>query len=183
MSACTPAKISSTGTIIGGVLMIRRCPSTTVVSLPSAFVLSLVWALVSSFLASLNLFALTGTEFGEGRVDVQVRVPDVHERLRRELAHRGTVAFGGRQGDLAPGLGGKAAVPSGHGQARGQPLDVPLERPGQGLIEVVDVEDQVALRRGERAEIRQVGVPHSCTRSPEAGVPARSAAIGSAAPR
>ena len=39
--------------------MIRRCPSTTVVSLPSAFMLSLVWALASSFSASLNLFALT----------------------------------------------------------------------------------------------------------------------------
>ena len=37
--------------------MIRRCPSTMVVSLPSAFVLSLVWALASSFWASLNLFA------------------------------------------------------------------------------------------------------------------------------
>ena len=39
--------------------MIRRCPSTTVVSLASAFVLSAVWALASSFSASLNLFALT----------------------------------------------------------------------------------------------------------------------------
>ena len=39
--------------------MIRRCPSTTVVSLSSAFVLSLVWALASSFSATLNLFALT----------------------------------------------------------------------------------------------------------------------------
>ena len=39
--------------------MIRRCPSTTVVSLPSAFVLSAVWALASIFSNSLNLFALT----------------------------------------------------------------------------------------------------------------------------
>ena len=39
--------------------MIRRCPSTTVVSLSSAFVLSAVWALASSFSAALNLFALT----------------------------------------------------------------------------------------------------------------------------
>ena len=37
--------------------MIRRCPSTMVVSLPSAFVLSLVWALASSFSAALNPFA------------------------------------------------------------------------------------------------------------------------------
>ena len=39
--------------------MIRRCPSTTVVSLSSAFVLSAVWALASIVSASLNLFALT----------------------------------------------------------------------------------------------------------------------------
>ena len=53
------AKTSSTGTIIGGSLMIRRRPSTTVVSLAAAFMLSLVWALASSFSASLYLFALT----------------------------------------------------------------------------------------------------------------------------
>ena len=39
--------------------MIRRCPSTTVVSLSSACVLSRVWALASSFSPTLNLFALT----------------------------------------------------------------------------------------------------------------------------
>ena len=39
--------------------MIRRCPSTTVVSLATAFMLSAVWALASSCSASLNLFALT----------------------------------------------------------------------------------------------------------------------------
>ena len=37
--------------------MIRRCPSTTVVSLPSAFMLSRVCALASSFSAALNRFA------------------------------------------------------------------------------------------------------------------------------
>jgi len=30
--------------------------------------------------------------------------------------------------------------------ARGQPLDIPLERAGQGLVEIVDIEHQVALR-------------------------------------
>ena len=38
---------SSTGTISGGSLRIRRRPSTRVVSLPSACVLSWVWALAS----------------------------------------------------------------------------------------------------------------------------------------
>ena len=39
--------------------MIRRRPPSMVVSLPSAFVLSAVWALASSFWPALNLFALS----------------------------------------------------------------------------------------------------------------------------
>ena len=99
-----------------------------------------------------------GPELADGRLDVQVRVPHVQEGLLGEPPHRGAVALARRQGHLAAGLGREPVVPSGHGQARGQPLDIPLERAGQGLVEVVDVEDQVALGRGERAEIRQVGV-------------------------
>ncbi len=38
--------------------MIRRCPSTSVVSLASAEVLSLVWALASIFWNALSLLAL-----------------------------------------------------------------------------------------------------------------------------
>ena len=112
-----------------------------------------------------------GPELGPRLVHVQVRVPDVHEGLLREPAHRRAVALGRRQGDLAAGLGGEPAVPSGHGKARGQPLDVPLERAGQGLVEVVDVEDQPPLRRGERAEVRQVGVPAQLHPQPGGGRP------------
>ncbi len=43
--------------IIGGSLMIRRCPSSRVVSLRCARVLSLVCALASSAWVFLNLFA------------------------------------------------------------------------------------------------------------------------------
>ena len=39
--------------------MMRRRPPATAVSLPSAFVLSLVWALASRALVALNLFFLT----------------------------------------------------------------------------------------------------------------------------
>ncbi len=39
-----------------------------------------------------------------------------------------------------------------------QSLDVPLPGSGQRFIEVVDVEENVALRRGEAAEIHQVSV-------------------------
>jgi hypothetical protein len=42
-------------------------------------------------------------------------------------------------------LGGEAVVAAGHDQAGGQPLDVPFEGARQGLVEVVEVEDQAAL--------------------------------------
>ena len=46
----------------------------------------------------------------------------------------------------------------GHVEARHQSLHVPLERARDGLVEVVDVEDQVALGGGEPAEIGEMGV-------------------------
>ena len=42
-----------------------------------------------------------------------------------------------------------------------QPLNVPLPGSGQSFIEVVDVEEDVALRRGEAAEIHKVSVAAS----------------------
>ena len=57
---------------------------------------------------------------------------------------------------LARCLGGEAVVPRGDLQARRQALDVPLPRPGMGLVEVVDVEDQAGAP-GRRT-------PRSCDR-------------------
>ena len=110
-----------------------------------------------------------GPELAQGGLDVQVCVPDVQEGLLREGSHRRAVALGRREGDLAPGFGGEAVVPPGHGQARGQPLDIPLERAGQRLVEVVEIEDQPPFRRGERAEIGQVRVPAQLHPQPRRG--------------
>ena len=43
-------------------------------------------------------------------------------------------------------------------QRRHEPLDIPLPRRGQRLVEVVDIENQPALRRSETAEIHQMSV-------------------------
>jgi hypothetical protein len=75
-----------------------------------------------------------------------VRVPHVQEVLAGERAHRRSVALGRREFDLAAVLPAEPVVPAGHGQARRQPLDIPLERAGQRLVEVVDIEDQPPLR-------------------------------------
>ena len=52
----------------------------------------------------------------------------------------------------------EAAVAAGDGEARDEPLDVPLERAGKRLVEVVEAEDDLAVGGGEAAEVRQVRV-------------------------
>ena len=67
------------------------------------------------------------------------------------LAHRG-------EHDSALRVEVKLVVARGNEDADGQALDVPLPRTGQGLVEVVDVEDEAALGRCVEAEVREVGV-------------------------
>ena len=61
-----------------------------------------------------------------------------------------------------PGVGARGVPPTGRPTtttARRQALEVPLPGPRRGLVEVVDVEQQPALGRGEDAEVAPVGVP------------------------
>ena len=53
---------------------------------------------------------------------------------------------------------GQANLAAGDHHAGSQPLEIPLPGRRQGLVEVVDVEDDAPLGRGETAEVRQVGV-------------------------
>ena len=53
----------------------------------------------------------------------------------------------------------------------------------QGLVEIVDVEEDVALRRGEAAEVHQVSVAAGLHAKSGCGVDARSAAMTAAEPR
>ncbi len=55
-------------------------------------------------------------------------------------------------------LASKPRLRAGDLEAGGQALDVPLERSGMGLVEVVDVEDERPLGRGEPAEVGEVGI-------------------------
>ncbi len=55
------------------------------------------------------------------------------------------------------GVFGSGLAP-GEEDAGGHALDVPLEGTGDGLVEVVDVEDDAAIETGEGAEVADVGV-------------------------
>jgi hypothetical protein len=52
----------------------------------------------------------------------------------------------------------EAPLPGRDLEACREALHVPLERAGEGFVEVVEVEDQVAFGRSEAAEVQQVSV-------------------------
>ena len=85
-------------------------------------------------------------EPGEGVFDVEAGVPDVQDRHGGEFPHRGAVSRHGRKANPAPFLGAQTVVAACHGHARHQPLDIPLERARQRLVEVVEIEDQPPFR-------------------------------------
>ena len=85
--------------------------------------------------------------------------------------------------DGGPLLLAEASIAPGNGQTGSKPLDVPLPGSGKGLVEVVEVEDQIPLRRSEDTEVAQVGIAAGLDVSPERGVVDRSEAMISAAPR
>ena len=108
--------------------------------------------------ALLRLGAHLGADAAHEVLDVDARVPDVHRAHRRELGHRLAVGLRDRDVDRQPAGGVEAAVAPGDGEARDEPLQVPLERPGQRLVEVVHVEDEPAVGRGVAAEVREMRV-------------------------
>jgi hypothetical protein len=88
----------------------------------------------------------------------QMGVPDGQRAHLREPGHR--LPIGGHRGERGrPRVGlGEAVVAGGDREARRHPLHVPLKRPRQCLVEIVQVEQQPPLGRGEDPEVRQVRV-------------------------
>ena len=165
--SASPGSSSSTGTSSGGSEMIRGCPSTTRVSLATSRMLSLVRALAMPSSSRLRWRTRElGVEVGPQLVHVGAGVPDVQVGHGREAAHREPVAGDRRRDDVAALLGREPVVPRRHLQAGGQPLDIPLPRARQGLVEVVDVEHQAALGGAEDAEVGQVRVTARLHRQP-----------------
>ena len=91
-------------------------------------------------------------------LDVEAVVPGVQHRRVSRLQHLLAVPVAGGDEQCPALLIGEPAVAAGDLEARHQPLDVPLEGAGVRLVEVVDVEDEPALRRAEQPEVREVRV-------------------------
>jgi hypothetical protein len=82
---------------------------------------------------------------GHDLVLVQMGVPDVQRAHLPKAGHR--LAVGGHRGHRRlAGVGLREAVVAGRDREAGRhPLHVVLERPGQRFVEVIEVEEQLAL--------------------------------------
>src|SRR5215211_4312111 len=104
------------------------------------------------------------------------RVPDLELSHLRELGHPLPVGGHGRLRGLAAIGCVEAVFSASDHEARGEAFDVPLPRPGQGLVEVVEVEEQGALRGGIRPKVQKVGV--AAKLSLDAGLRGASEVLG-----
>ena len=160
ISCCAaPDATSSIGTMSGGSLTIRRSPSTTVVSFAKARMLSFDCALATLRLNSFRCLRLA--RGAQQRADLSTSIREyqsVEVRHPGEVPDRLAVRARHLPVDRPPLLGVETAIAAGHGEARDESLDVPFERARQGLVEVVDAEHEPPIRRGERAEVREMRV-------------------------
>ena len=122
--------------------------------------LSLVRAFASFFSVRLTIFGLNCEANSWSTLSISRCEYHTSRLLHpRELRHRGAVPADRVEHDPVLLLGAKAVVARRDQHAHGQALDVPLPRPGERLIEIVDVEHQPPLGRGEHPEVRQVRIP------------------------
>jgi len=91
-------------------------------------------------------------------VEIDMGIPDVNRRHRRESVHRHPVlGDGGCRDGLSDGSRVVVDAPR-DGKAGDQSLDVPLPWARERLVEVVDVEHHSSLWRCVRAEVGEVRV-------------------------
>ena len=151
--------------------MIRGSPSTRCVSFANALRLSFVRVLCEELVDLLPLLlARLRRERSGDVVDVDPRVPlgeDVH---LREALHRRAVGAGHGEVDRLSLLGLEATIATGDGEARDEPLQVPLERARQRLVEVVDAEDETSVGRSEHTEVGEMRIAAELDFQPRPGV-------------
>ncbi len=88
-----------------------------------------------------------------------------------------------RPHDRAAGRVGEAAIAAGDGETGGEPFHVPLERPRQRLVEVVELKTSLRSGAAKMPKFERCASPQSWAWIPVRGPSARSAAIRYAAPR
>ena len=85
-------------------------------------------------------------------------VPDVQRAHLGVFAQVLAIAGRARHRRIAAGGIGKPIIPGGEHEGGDEALEIPFPWGRQGLVEIVDVEQNIALRRGEAPEIHQVAI-------------------------
>ena len=167
----TPLTRSADGDDKGRVGEMRGSPSPATVSFSKARVLSLprIFASCRSVFLTTICGVLLLAQLLEDRAHVELGVPDVQVLHLGERAHGFAVGTHHLQHHRAPVLVGESPRACGHLEADRQTLHVPFPRPGQGLVEVVHVEHERALRGGEDPEVHQVRVSAGLHAQPGTG--------------
>jgi hypothetical protein len=97
-------------------------------------------------------------------------------RHAREGVHDAAIARQEGKCGVAAVAALRACLAAGEDEAGGHALDVPLERAADGLVEVVNVEEEVTVGRGEGAEVADVRV--AAELGEDAGVLAEREIVG-----
>ena len=112
----------------------------------------------------------SGRQDFKNAVEIDAIVPDVERAHRGVIRHSFAVGAHGLRRRLRGRAIGQVDMTSGDDHAGRKSLNVPLPGRRQGFVEIVDVEEDVALRRSETAEIHKMSVA--------AGLHAKSARRG-----
>jgi hypothetical protein len=89
---------------------------------------------------------------------IEPGIPDVEYVHGGKVAHFSAIAAGAGDRRIAAVRIGETVGTSGEHKGGDEPLDVPFPWRRQCLVEIVDVENQPALRGGKTAEIHQMAV-------------------------
>ena len=85
-------------------------------------------------------------------------VPEFERSALRVLRHPVAVFADRRHHQTLSGAPAQAHMTRGHHEARGEALQVPFEWPDRHFVEVIQIEHELPLRRGEPAEIHQMTI-------------------------
>ena len=100
----------------------------------------------------------TALQLSDGAINIQPQAPELLQRQRRKPAHRLAIGAATAAGQAFLALSGQPELASGKHQAGEEAAQIPLERTAQGLVEVVEIEEQCPFRRGVVAEVEQMGI-------------------------
>ena len=102
---------------------------------------------------------------------VNLMANHLQDGQRGELRHAGAVAFGEVEHGFFAGGALDAGLSPGEDERAGEALEVPLKGTADGLVEVIDVEEQAAADgAGVGAEVFDVGVAAELGEQPGVGV-------------